>query len=164
MTKRLILMRHAKSGWDNAFADDHGRTLTDRGETAAIAIGRWLCTNNYIPDVILTSDAMRTLQTTTLIKQGIGKQIDTQEVALLYHAAPDTIREIASKTAGQTIAIVGHNPGIAMAAHLLATYAPDHHRFDDYPTCATTVIDFADDDWLKPGKGTVVDFTVPRDL
>jgi phosphohistidine phosphatase len=51
-----------------------------------------------------------------------------------------------------------------MAAARFVTYALDHRRFDDYPTCATTVIDFDDADWLKPGKGTATDFVVPRDL
>lgn len=164
MTKRLILIRHAKSGWDDVYADDHARTLTDRGQKAAYAIGGWLGAHGYAPDLILTSDATRALQTTAMLKQGLGQDTPTTEVGLLYHAAPDTIQEIAAKTNEQTIAIVGHNPGIAMAARRFVTYAPDHHRFDDYPTCATTVIDFDDVDWMKAGKGTATDFIVPRDL
>jgi len=164
MTKRLILIRHAKSGWDNIYGDDHARVLTARGEAAALAIGQWLAAKGYVPDILLTSDATRTLQTTHLIKQGVGQPIDTREIGLLYHAAPDTILEVATKAEGQTVAVVGHNPGIGMAARRLVTYAPDHHRFDDYPTCATTIIDFADGDWLKAGKGSATDFIVPRDL
>ena len=164
MTKRLILIRHAKSGWDNVYADDHARTLTDRGQKAAEAIGGWLKAQGYVPDLILTSDATRALQTTNMVKRGLAETIATKEIGMLYHAAPETIQEIANAVDGQSIAIVGHNPGIAMAARRFVTYAPDHHRFDDYPTCATTVIEFADEDWLKPGKGNAVDFIVPRDL
>jgi len=164
MTRRLILIRHAKSGWDNIYADDHARTLTDSGKAASKAIGQWLAANDFVPDLILTSDATRALQTTTLIKKGLGMAIPTHEIGLLYHAAPDTLREVASKHSDQTIAIVGHNPGIGMAANLLVTYAPDHHRFNDYPTAATTVIDFPADAWMHPGKGTATAFTTPKDL
>jgi phosphohistidine phosphatase len=164
MTRRLILIRHAKSGWDNLYADDHARTLTDRGCTSAEAIGAWLAKNGYVPDLILTSDATRALQTTTQVKLGLNQNVATSEIGMLYHAAPDTIQDIAENQTAATVAVVGHNPGIGMAARHFVTYAPEHHRFDDYPTCATTVIDFADDDWLKPGKGTATDFIVPRDL
>lgn len=164
MTRRLILIRHAKSGWDNGYADDHRRTLTDRGHAAAEAIGEWLTANGYMPDLILTSDATRALQTTALVKRGLGATTETQEIGLLYHAAPDTIQEIVAKTEANSVAVIGHNPGIGMAARRFVTYAPTHHRFDDYPTCATTIIDFADEHWMKPGKGIATDFIVPRDL
>jgi phosphohistidine phosphatase len=164
MTRRLILIRHAKSGWENGFADDHGRTLTNRGQTAAEAVGEWLTASGYIPDLILTSDATRALQTTALVKRGLGEAIETREIGLLYHAAPDTIQEIVAKTDAKSVAVVGHNPGIGMAARRLVTYAPRHSRFDDYPTCATTIIDFADEHWMKPGQGIATNFIVPRDL
>lgn len=164
MTRRLILIRHAKSGWDNIYADDHARTLTDSGKTSSEAIGQWLAAQGFVPDLILTSDATRALQTTTLVKKGIGHPIPTEEISMLYHASPDTIRDYAGKQTAQTVAVVGHNPGIGMAANLLVTYAPNHHRFNDYPTAATTVIDFAGDHWAEPGKGTVTAFTTPKDL
>jgi phosphohistidine phosphatase len=65
-----------------------------------------------------------------------------------------------------TIAIIGHNPGVGMLANRLVTAPPDHHRFGDYPTCATTVIDFAIDAWseAKNQSGKCQDFVVPRDL
>lgn len=164
MTRRLILIRHAKSGWDNIYADDHARTLTNSGKAASEAVGQWLATNGYAPDVILTSDAIRALQTTALVKTGTGANIPTQEIGMLYHASPDTIKDYATQQTAQSIAIVGHNPGIGMAANLLVTYAPDHHRFNDYPTAATTVIDFPDDAWMRPGKGTATAFVTPKDL
>ena len=164
MKRRLILIRHAKSGWDNIYADDHARTLTERGIVAAEAIGLWLAENEYTPDLILTSDAIRALQTTTHIQRGMSAQIQTKEMGMLYHAAPETIQDIAGREVTGTVALVGHNPGIGMAARRFVTFGPDHRRFDDYPTCATTVIAFENEDWLKPGRGKVVDFTVPRDL
>lgn len=164
MTRRLILIRHAKSGWDDPMADDHARTLTDRGQEAAKAIGAWLEGNGYIPDLILCSDATRTAQTCTHIGRAFTTKPALRFVPALYHAAPDTIAALASAETAPTIAIIGHNPGIGMLAHALVQHRPNHARFSDYPTCATTVIDFADDKWLKIGAGHTTAFVVPRDL
>jgi len=165
MTKRLILIRHAKSGWDDVFADDHARTLTERGRVSATAIGNWLANAGYTPDLLIYSDAARTAETTDLI---IARQPVPQvrPAAVLYHGAPDTIIDMIRQEKAATIAIVGHNPGIGMAAHMLVRAAPNHPRFDDYPTCATTVIDFEIDTWadLQRHQGACVDFVVPRDL
>ena len=79
----------------------------------------------------------------------------------LYHAAPDTILDMLRKETAAVVAVIGHNPGIGMLANSIVQAPPAHPRFDDYPTCATAVIDFEDS---FAGKGTCVDFTVPRDL
>ena len=164
MTRRLILIRHAKSSWADAFADDHGRALNDRGRTSAEAMGGWLAQNDHVPDLILTSDATRTVETTALLRSGMHADVPVKEISTLYHAAPQTIIDIARVAQGDTVALVGHNPGIGMAAGLLVAETPDHDRFDDYPTTATTVIGFEDSDWCEPGKGRVLGFAVPREL
>lgn len=164
MTRRLILIRHAKSSWSDTYADDHGRGLNDRGRISAEAMGVWMAQNGYVPDLILTSDAMRTVQTTALLCKGMEAAVTIKEISTLYLAAPQSIIDIARIAQGQTVALIGHNPGIGMAAEMLVAEAPSHDRFDDYPTGATTVIDFADDDWCAPGKGVVAAFAIPREL
>ncbi|WP_342077138.1 histidine phosphatase family protein [Yoonia sp. SS1-5] len=166
MTKRLILIRHAKSSWDNAFADDHERVLNPRGRAAATAIGNWLGTEGHVPQAILCSDAARTQETAERIISTLPAQPKLELTAMLYHAAPDTVIDLVRKAQTDTIAVIGHNPGIGMAADMLVDTRPLHHRFDDYPTCATTVIDFAIDDWQDMQKqgGDCVAFVVPRDL
>ena len=159
---RLILIRHAKSGWDDPFADDHARTLTERGVNAATAIGRWLNASHYIPDVVLCSDAARTIETSELILNSFDPRLPIKFDKTLYHASPDTLLELANSQTVTTVAMIAHNPGIGMLANALVSKKPRHHRFSDYPTCATTVIDFADR--VELGRGQLVDFTVPRDL
>ena len=160
--RRLILIRHAKSGWDDTMADDHERQLTDRGRNAAKAIGTWLAQSNYIPDVLLVSDATRTIETHSHLCAGLGQTPETKFQPLLYHAAPDTILDLAMRETAHCIGIIAHNPGIAMAAYGLLKARPVHSRFSDYPTGATTVIDFADG--IAIGEGVCTDFIVPRDL
>ncbi len=159
---RLILIRHAKSGWDDPMADDHERVLTDRGRKASATIGKWLQAKGYVPEVVLCSDAARTQQTAEGVLAAFADPPVLKLVPLLYHASPDTVLDLVSRVDAGSIAVIGHNPGIGMAASGLVAQRPAHHRFSDYPTCATTVIDFPQT--IAPGAGDLVDFIVPRDL
>lgn len=161
MTKRLILMRHAKSSWEH-FGPDHDRPLNKRGYTSAPAIGGWLRENTFIPDAILSSSAKRTRETC----DGLGFDVPARFERSLYLADPDTmLSELRSETA-KCVLMLGHNPGIAAFAEMLVSEQPDHSRFFDYPTCATTVMDFAINTWksLEYGTGQIQGFVVPREL
>ena len=162
MTKRLILIRHAKSGWDDPLMDDHERGLTERGCKASATIGDWLRRMDYVPDRLLVSDAARTTETAKILFGALGCNAPVDFKPALYHASPDTILDLILRESDDTLAVIGHNPGIAMLAHGLVKDRPKHHRFSDYPTCATTVIDF--DAGVRIGQGKCVDFIVPRDL
>jgi len=164
VTLRLILIRHAKSSWVDPFAEDHARVLNKRGQGAATAIGEWLAENGYIPDVILCSDAARTRETCERICAACDPAPKTRYMHRIYHAAPSTLRDLIGDQTDPNVALIGHNPGIAMLAAGLVKTPPRHPRFADYPTCATTIIDFDAQQWSALGKGTCVDFVVPRDL
>jgi len=165
MTKRLILIRHAKSSW-NTPLDDHARILNGRGRTSATALGRWLGAQGYVPDEVHTSDAARTLETTTLICNGFMRAPVITQHPALYHAGPDVLMSILHAATGPTVAIVAHNPGIAFFAEQIVAAKPDHARFFDYPTAATLVCDFEIEKWADAvaRAAHVVDFIVPRDL
>ncbi len=163
MTKRLILIRHAKSGWDDFEADDHERVLTKRGREASTTIGNWLKQMDYIPDRFLVSDAARTQETSNLLKNALGSDAPIELKSSLYHASPDTILDQVLQYEGDDVlAVIGHNPGLAMLAHGLVSVRPKHRQFSDYPTAATTVIDF--EIGVKIGQGACVDFVVPKDF
>lgn len=166
MTLRLILIRHAKSSWNDPFADDHARVLNNRGQASGTAIGGWLAQNGYRPDLILCSDAVRTVETASLIMPAFEDKPKLQRLGSLYHAAPDTILGLIQKQTAPVLAVIGHNPGIGMLANGLARAPADYHRFSDYPTCATTVLDFDGAGWraIRPKAGTMTAFVVPRDL
>ncbi len=166
MTLRLILIRHAKSSWSDPFADDHARVLNQRGQTSAKAVGAWMASKGYVPDLVLSSDAARTRETADLILPQLSPRPTLRLSQMLYHAAPDSILDQLHRQEARTIGVVGHNPGIGMLANMLVSSAPDHHRFSDYPTCATTIIDFDEALWaaITPHRGQVIDFVIPRDL
>ncbi len=165
MTKRLILIRHAKSSWDAPF-DDHSRTLDERGRAAATVIGEWLATQGYVPDAILSSDAARTVETTERLVTAMKAKPKIEYVAKLYHGTPAALWTALRGVQGDTVAVVAHNPGIAFFAEDVVADAPEHRRFLDYPTGATLVCDFPTNNWAEAvsRSGQVVDFVVPKDL
>ena len=162
MTLRLILMRHAKSSWDNPLLEDHQRSLNGRGRRSALAVGDWLRDSNYLPDLILSSSSTRTKETCA----GLKLTANARFLDALYHASADRMLEVLKSATGQCVLMLGHNPGIAWFAQELVAAPPNHARFHDYSTCATLVADFPVESWtqLQPGTGTVVDFVIPREL
>ena len=78
----------------------------------------------------------------------------------LYHAAPDVMLRILRQAAGDTVMMLGHNPGISEFAALLPARLPMDPDFRRYPTGATLVVDFQVDNWsqIEPGQGSVMDF------
>lgn len=163
MTLRLILMRHAKSDWDDPSLTDHARPLNKRGRKAAEAMGDWLRDNHYLPDLVLSSDAARTVETC----ERLGLNADTRFLSALFHASPMVMMQVLRQGGdAKTLLMVGHNPGIAEFAATLAANPPADPDFDRYPTCATTVFDLPIAGWQDAlfGDGQVRDFIVPRRL
>jgi phosphohistidine phosphatase len=166
MTLKLILIRHAKSSWDDPFCDDHARVLNDRGRGAAPVMGRWLADRGHLPDVVLCSDAVRTTETLALMLPLWPVTPEVRILHSLYHAAPFTLLDTVQGMTAATVALVGHNPGIGGLACGLVKGRPDHPRFAEFPTCATAVLGFAAARWSEviPGAGQVLDFAIPADL
>lgn len=162
--RRLILMRHAKSDWSFAGASDHDRPLNARGEASAVALGDWLRAKGYHPEEALCSSARRTGDTLT------GLNLDPQPriafTRALYLAEAEEMRMTLRAASATCVLMLGHNPGICEFAHRLVDDPPDHIRFEDYPTGATTVIDFDIGNWdaVEWHRGTAIDFAVPREL
>lgn len=166
MSLTLILTRHAKSSWDDPMQEDHERPLNGRGQRSAAAIGVWLAKRGHVPDQLLSSDAVRTRETWALMAAAFDAPVRERWEHALYHAGPQEILDILRTAEGRTVLLLGHNPGIGLAAANLAADGPRHPRFLDYPTAATTVYRFDIDSWREADwrGGDVIDFTVPRDL
>lgn len=167
MTRKLILIRHAKSAWDDPTLDDHSRVLNERGRRSATAIGKWLADAGHVPTEIRSSDSARTTETVERVLASMAHDVPSISfVPRLYLAGPGTLLDEVVNASGEALAIVAHNPGIADFAAAMVSAAPDHHRFHDYPTGAVTVIEFDIDDWSKaaPRQGTALDFVIPREL
>lgn len=161
MTRRLILMRHAKSDWTHDL-EDHERPLNTRGQLAAETMGQWLRLNEYLPDEVFSSTSERTKETF----ECLALDAKPNYLSRLYLAGPETMMNTLHRASGHTVLLIGHNPGIADFAHQAVARVPNHAKFSSYPTLATLIVDFGIKDWkdLQPGSGIVADFIVPKDL
>lgn len=163
MTLTLILTRHAKSSWGDPGLPDHARPLNKRGRASAEAVGIWLKKKGVLPDQVLSSSSQRTRETYQRMALTARTTTFTDD---LYHASASQILSELNHATGQTVLLLGHNPGMAEFAGQIVDQPPDHPRFADYPTCATTLIRFEAENWadIHWQDGKVLDFVVPREL
>ena len=164
--KRLILTRHAKSAWDDPAMTDHDRPLNERGQAAAADLGQWLASRGYVPDEVFCSDAERTRKTWSGIAPALPGTPILELKPALYHAGADVMLAVLRHGKGDTVMMIGHNPGIADFAARLVAHAPINPEFARYPTGATLVVDFIADTWadVTYGTGATVDFVIPREM
>jgi phosphohistidine phosphatase len=160
-TRRLMLLRHAKSDWPDL--PDRERPLAKRGRRDAPVVGRWLREHGYVPDTVVCSDAERTRQTWELVAKKLHASPSVTFEPRAYGASEMTLLYLARELPDRCRAalIIGHNPGISdLAASLDADES--HLRF---PTAAVAVLEF-DGDWpdLAPGHTRLLDFAVPDDM
>lgn len=139
----LIVMRHAKSSWENANATDHQRPLNEQGRAAAPRMARWLAEHNWLPDLIVSSNARRTIETTELLLTAWGKPIDVSYTQSLYLAPAEAYLAEASRFSDsvQCGLLVGHNPGVSILVGKV------DEEIDHMPTCSAAVFKLAADDW-----------------
>src|SRR5947207_2904162 len=112
--KRLLIMRHAKSNWDDPRLADVDRPLNDRGKRAAPFIGGLMRRLDLIPDRILSSPARRARKTAKLAAEAGAFDIEIEIDDRIYEASGNALRQVVSETgdAFSSIMLVGHNPGI----------------------------------------------------
>ena len=161
--KRLILMRHAKSDWFTDEEEDFKRPLNTRGRRDAPRMGKWLRDHRYLPDMVLCSSAVRTRETLALT----GIEAETEFMPSLYHAPASRMLDILRHDAsGDTVMMIGHNPGISVFAQDILDVSPMDTKFRQYPTAAILIVDFGTEDWADAGwaTGQMVDFVYPKSL
>ena len=141
----LILLRHAKSSWDDPGLSDEQRPLNARGRRDAPRMGRWLVTHGLIPKRALVSPATRARQTfEELSRPWPARPAATilPELYVFHDAAPiiAAIREHGE--AADPLLVIGHNPALHELARRLAGGA-----IDRFPTCAAAVFHVETDVW-----------------
>jgi phosphohistidine phosphatase len=165
---RLLLLRHAKSSWDDALLDDHERPLAPRGRRAAEQIGGWLLQQDISPDLILCSSARRTRETLGSLLPAIRGEASIRIEDGLYGAGRDELlhRVRAVREGASSLLLIGHNPGMQDAAALLAAGDPAGTEIGrSFPAGALAVFE-TKDGWgaLEAGTVDVAAFVKPRDL
>jgi|TARA_B100001750_G_C15458743_1_gene573021 phosphohistidine phosphatase len=128
MPTRLIVMRHASSGWNSPQQSDHERVLTEGGRLEAPRISQALTDLDWIPNLAIVSSSARTRETHSLLME-IPHEIRSE----VYGASLETLLTIVDGIeVDNTTLVLGHNPGCEM---LVATLSGEYHRMPP-ATCA----------------------------
>jgi phosphohistidine phosphatase len=160
--KTLLVLRHAKSSWSDPALDDHERPLSTRGRRDGPRMGELVREHGLIPDVVISSDAMRarlTAEAVVAAARCAGEILLDQR---LYMANPADILSLLRTVPGEaeTVMIVGHNPGLE---ELVAQLTGERQ---DLPTAALAQIVLPIDQWRDLGRstrGTLLGHWRPKD-
>jgi phosphohistidine phosphatase len=168
--KRLWLLRHAKSSWDDPDLPDEQRPLAPRGVRAAGAVAHHLRATAVAPDLVLCSPARRAVQTWEGVASGVPPWTPVEVDEAIYHADGDELlarlRDVQSRIG--SVLLVGHNPGLQDLGIDLVGSGDAGLRerlVRKFPTGALATLE-APGDWrdLSWGAATLLGFVVPREL
>jgi phosphohistidine phosphatase len=161
--KTLLLMRHAKSSWKIKNIPDHERPLNKRGRRDAPRMGQLLQDRELVPQLILSSSALRARQTAELVAETAGYSAEILFRDDLYmaeaegyihalHEVPDTI---------ERVMLIGHNPGLETLLQLLS------NRIESLPTAVLAHLVLPIDQWdilNSTVEGELIEIWRPKEL
>ncbi len=160
--KTLLLLRHAKSSWENPSERDFARPLNARGLQDAPLMGSYLQAQDYQPDIILSSPATRARQTALLVREAAAFSAPVRYEATIYEAQlKDLLNLISALDEAYKLAlIVGHNPGLTILLEHL-TGCCEH-----LPTAAVAHIQLNQAHWrdIQAGGGQLLALVKPKQL
>jgi phosphohistidine phosphatase len=166
--KRIHLLRHAKSSWEDAGLADHDRPLAPRGRRATKTLAKHLSREGIAPDLVLCSTALRARETLEGLSPALGAAASVSFEDRLYGASGaellERLREIPDTV--ESVMLIGHNPAIERLALDLAGSGEAVGELErKYPTGALATLEF-DGSWsaLERSSGHLARFIRPRDL
>jgi phosphohistidine phosphatase len=168
--RRLYLLRHAKSSWDDPGLADRDRPLARRGEKALERMHEHLTGTAEGPELVLCSSARRTRMTLDGIAGALPTDVDIEIEDGLYAAASGALLSRLQRVPDDVarVMLIGHNPGLEDLALLLVGAGDRSTRArmaTKFPTGALATLGF-DGPWaaLDAGGATLEEFVVPREL
>ena len=161
--KTLLVLRHAKSSWNDPALDDHERPLNKRGQQDGPRMGELIREYGLVPDVIISSDAVRARLTAEAVAEAARYAGEILLDPHLYMACPADILSLLRTVQEnpETVMIVGHNPGCEeLVEHLTG-------ERQDLPTAALVQIVLPIDQWRDltlSTRGTLLGHWQPKEL
>ncbi|XP_010539948.1 PREDICTED: uncharacterized protein LOC104813862 [Tarenaya hassleriana] len=131
MPRRLILLRHAHSSWDDSSLRDHERPLSKAGRADAAKVSQIICRLGWVPQLILSSDAARTRETLRIMQDQVGLLMEVEvhfipsfySIAAMDGQTAEHIQRTVCRFSTDeitTVMCMGHNKGWEEAASFLA--------------------------------------------
>lgn len=151
--KHLFVIRHAKSDWSDATLTDKQRTLNARGLREAPIMAAALAKDYPQLDHIISSSAVRTQQTATIVADAYGIAHDNIQLCdEIYEAPYEQILKVVNSCSNEhnAVILVGHMPGVTLLVNALAD-----ENLSASPTSSVAVIDFPYiTSWEEVSQGT----------
>jgi len=159
--KTILVLRHGKSSWESGSDSDHDRPLAERGREAAGIVGSLLARTGQVPDRVLSSSAVRALETVELAAEAGKWSCPIKVVPDFYGASTEAVlaRVREEDDDASSLLLAGHEP--TWSALVSELVAGGSLRF---PTAALARVDLPIDGWreLQSGRGALVWFLIPR--
>jgi phosphohistidine phosphatase len=160
--KTLIIVRHAKSSWDELGLHDHDRPLSKRGLKDAPVMGARLAEWGPPVDRVISSSAARALETAELVSREMGLPWDEIQIEeALYHATEEEMLDLIQEQDDYIdgLMLVGHNPGMTYLVNDLSDL-----NLDNLPTCGVVIMQFDVDSWTEVGveEATTAEVDFPK--
>ncbi len=149
MIRTLLLVRHAKSSWDDVALPDKERPLADRGKRDAPMMGERLAKRQVKPDLIVSSPARRALSTAEIIANELNYK--TEDIVVderLYATETEILLDVIGELSDtlKCVMLFGHNPEFADLAQRLSNQPVL------MPTCAVAQFTFESTSWSSIGS------------
>ncbi|HEY7772767.1 MAG TPA: histidine phosphatase family protein [Marinagarivorans sp.] len=167
--KQLILLRHGKSDW-NMGCSDFDRPLKKRGKRGAQRIGAYLRDNAMVPDLVLSSPAVRAKSTAEKCVKAMGLSADSIVYEReLYESHAFTLFNVIQRQSAQPscILLVGHNPGLSdLLSYLSEEILTAGEDGKLLPTATLARLSFNAASWqaLKARSGIIAEITRAKEL
>jgi phosphohistidine phosphatase len=148
--KRVLLVRHAKSDWNDFRLSDHDRPLNERGKKDAPEMAEYLNKKQLIPDGIYTSTARRAKDTAMVFATTLSiPESHFFQYSKLYHPTAETILDVIQEADDRynTIGIFCHNPGVTYFTNNILDY-----DIDEIATCGIVYMSSDSDTWSEISK------------
>lgn len=161
MTCDLLLLRHGKSDWEVPFESDEDRPLARRGRRAAELVGKTLERVDLVPDLVITSSALRARDTVERAADAGKWGCPVEVTEKLYGASPAGVLEVVRRLPPEVerVLLVGHEP--TWSSFLAEAVGGGDFRF---PTAALALVRFHVGGWdsVEPGTGELQWLLPPR--
>ncbi len=164
---KLLLMRHADAA-SAPDTTDHDRPLSQRGESDAVLMGRWLRDRLGGPpgradltvDMVLCSSAARARRTWELVSAALASAPEVVYLREIYHAGPDEMLHALAGVPSDvaSVAVVGHNPTVTLLGRRLTDGEASH-----FPAGAVAVIE-VDGSWTEPTGSRLLELVTPESV
>ena len=168
--KTILLLRHAKSDWGDPELTDFDRPLAKRGQKDAPLMGEVVKQLEHVPDLILSSPALRAQETAELVAEACGYKKSIEWVETFYTGGcDDSLTTLQGLPASiERVMVIGHNPTIEELAATLLSADMDEEWRDEWvvriPTCGLVCLNFNIIEWsmLEPGDAVLRWFLIPK--